>query len=150
MSASESVIVSRIIPWTSATEADWDALYAEQLPRVYNFLRYRVGDGPDAEDLTSETFERAWRREIGAELRDSVLVQRFLFRNPRRIDEMVKGARIYRDLAQTVIRYAIGRQSYGAARRMLLWRFPGLVLRLLFEIPRADTTRHTRGVEPKS
>jgi len=61
MSASESVIVSRMIPWTPATEADWDALYAEQLPRVYNFFRYRVGDGPDAEDLASETFERAWR-----------------------------------------------------------------------------------------
>ena len=28
----------------SATEADWDALYAEQLPRVYNFFRYRFGN----------------------------------------------------------------------------------------------------------
>jgi RNA polymerase sigma-70 factor (ECF subfamily) len=28
---------------------------------VYNFFRYRVGDGPLAEDLTSETFEKAWR-----------------------------------------------------------------------------------------
>ena len=44
-----------------AREADWDALYAEQLPRVYNFFRYRVGDGPVAEDLTSRTFEKAWR-----------------------------------------------------------------------------------------
>jgi hypothetical protein len=23
--------------------ADWDALFAEQLPHVYNFFRYRVG-----------------------------------------------------------------------------------------------------------
>jgi RNA polymerase sigma-70 factor (ECF subfamily) len=43
-----------------AREADWDALYADQLPRVYNFFRYRVGDGPVAEDLTSQTFEKAW------------------------------------------------------------------------------------------
>jgi RNA polymerase sigma-70 factor, ECF subfamily len=29
--------------------------------RVYAYVAYRVGDGPDAEDLTSETFERAVR-----------------------------------------------------------------------------------------
>ncbi len=36
-------------------------VYAEQLPRVYNFFRYRFGDGPLAEDLTAMTFEKAWR-----------------------------------------------------------------------------------------
>ena len=56
----------------SATEADWDALYAEQLPRVYNFFRYRFGNEAVAEDLTSITFEKAWqarnryRRDLGA------------------------------------------------------------------------------------
>ena len=29
--------------------------------RVYAYAAYRVGDGPDAEDVTSETFERAVR-----------------------------------------------------------------------------------------
>ena len=29
--------------------------------RVYAYVAYRVGDGPDAEDITSETFERALR-----------------------------------------------------------------------------------------
>jgi RNA polymerase sigma-70 factor, ECF subfamily len=43
-----------------AREADWDALYADQLPRVYNYFRYRIGGGPVAEDLTSQTFEKAW------------------------------------------------------------------------------------------
>lgn len=43
----------------NASEPDWDALYAEQLPRVYNFLRYRVGSA-DAEDLTSRVFLKAW------------------------------------------------------------------------------------------
>jgi len=28
---------------------------------VYAYVAYRVGDGPDAEDVTSETFERAFR-----------------------------------------------------------------------------------------
>lgn len=51
---------------------DWDAVYTEQLPRVYNYFRYRVGDGPLAEDLTATTFEKAWRgraryrRDLGA------------------------------------------------------------------------------------
>src|SRR3989442_8035169 len=60
--AIESASLGRLISWvTPAREADWDALYVEQLPRVYNFFRFRVGDGPDAEDLTSITFEKAWR-----------------------------------------------------------------------------------------
>jgi RNA polymerase sigma-70 factor (ECF subfamily) len=40
---------------------DWDAVYPAELRRVYNYLRYRVGDGPEAEDLTAATFEKAWR-----------------------------------------------------------------------------------------
>ena len=71
--AVESAVIGRLVGWlTPADEADWDALYADQLPRVYNFFRYRVGDGPVAEDLTSITFEKAWRaryryrRDLGA------------------------------------------------------------------------------------
>ena len=29
--------------------------------RVYAYVAYRIGDGPDAEDVTSEVFERALR-----------------------------------------------------------------------------------------
>jgi len=49
---------ARVAP---AADVDWDVVYSEQLPGVYNFFRYRVGDGPVAEDLTSITFEKAWR-----------------------------------------------------------------------------------------
>jgi len=60
--ANDTVVMSRLWTWViPAREEDWDALYSEQLPRVYNFFRYRVGDGPVAEDLTSLTFEKAWR-----------------------------------------------------------------------------------------
>jgi RNA polymerase sigma-70 factor (ECF subfamily) len=45
---------------TSCAEPDWEAVYAEQLPRVYNFLRYRLGNETLAQDLTSRTFEKAW------------------------------------------------------------------------------------------
>lgn len=44
-----------------AVESDFEAIYREELPRVYNFFRYRVGDDQIAEDLTAETFEKAWR-----------------------------------------------------------------------------------------
>jgi RNA polymerase sigma-70 factor, ECF subfamily len=44
-----------------ATQAvDWDRVYAEQLPRVYNFFRFRVRSQSDVEDLTARTFEKAW------------------------------------------------------------------------------------------
>ena len=57
----EQTMTARIWAWgSSATEADWDAQYAELMPRVYNFFRYRVGPGAPAEDLVSLTFEKAW------------------------------------------------------------------------------------------
>ncbi len=44
-----------------AADLDWEAVYREEMPRIYNFFRYRIGDGSGAEDLTSATFEKAWR-----------------------------------------------------------------------------------------
>lgn len=46
--------------WLAAAEVDWDAAYADQLPRIYNYFRFRLGRDADAEDLTSRTFEKAW------------------------------------------------------------------------------------------
>jgi RNA polymerase sigma-70 factor (ECF subfamily) len=45
----------------SALEIDWEAVYWHQLPRIYNFFRYRLCDDQLAEDMTATTFERAWR-----------------------------------------------------------------------------------------
>jgi RNA polymerase sigma-70 factor (ECF subfamily) len=42
-------------------QVDWETVYAELEPRVYNFFRYRVGDDLLAQDLTAVTFEKAWR-----------------------------------------------------------------------------------------
>src|SRR4030095_502190 len=57
----EQAMPGRLARWISAADPDWDAVYADQLPRVYNFFRYRFGATADAEDLTSRTFEKAWR-----------------------------------------------------------------------------------------
>jgi RNA polymerase sigma-70 factor, ECF subfamily len=59
--AFDQALPGRLARWISASELDWDAVYAEQLPRVYNFFRYRLTEAADAEDLTARTFEKAWR-----------------------------------------------------------------------------------------
>jgi RNA polymerase sigma-70 factor (ECF subfamily) len=58
--ATEGEVLNRPFLGVAAAEPNWDAVYAEQLPRVYNFFRYRLGNETLAEDLTSRTFEKAW------------------------------------------------------------------------------------------
>jgi RNA polymerase sigma-70 factor (ECF subfamily) len=57
----QHAVPDRSMDRLSTDELDWDALYADLAPRVYNYFRYRMGTGTDAEELTSRTFERAWR-----------------------------------------------------------------------------------------
>lgn len=45
---------------TDAPAIDWAVIYADQLPHVYNYFRFRTGDNLLAEDLTAATFEKAW------------------------------------------------------------------------------------------
>ena len=81
--------------------------------------------------------ERTWRAEIGAELRDSVRVQRYLFGQPARIDAMVRGARRYPRFAALFVDYVMGRRSYAAAKTQFLTRFPlvGLKMSLAHFLP---------------
>jgi RNA polymerase sigma-70 factor (ECF subfamily) len=58
--AIESELPNRLFLSVATSEPDWDAVYTEQLPRVFNFFRYRLGNEAHAEDLTSRTFEKAW------------------------------------------------------------------------------------------
>jgi len=46
---------------TKSNGIDWEAVYWEQTPRLYNYFRYRTGDGDAAQDLTAQTMTRAWR-----------------------------------------------------------------------------------------
>ena len=43
------------------SKVDWDRLYWEQSPRLYNFFRYRTGDTEVAKELLSRTMLKAWR-----------------------------------------------------------------------------------------
>jgi RNA polymerase sigma-70 factor, ECF subfamily len=40
---------------------NFEAIYQEFLHRIYNFFLYRFGNHAIAEDLTSATFEKAWK-----------------------------------------------------------------------------------------
>jgi len=75
-------------------------------------------------------YVRAWKREIGAELRDSVLIQRYLFHSAPRMDRVVRGANLRPEFSRLLVDYASGRISYRAARRRMLWHFPRLGPRL--------------------
>jgi flavin-dependent dehydrogenase len=69
--------------------------------------------------------------EIGAELRDSVLIQRFLFSNPRRISRMIRATPRHEAITNLILDYAIGRRTYHAVRRRVLARAPHLALSLI-------------------
>ena len=40
---------------------EWESIYRELLPKVFNYFRYRLNDGFIAEELTATTFEKAWK-----------------------------------------------------------------------------------------
>src|SRR5205823_4741105 len=98
--------------------------------------RLRQGDGAHGRESellparARRAYVRAWRREIGAELRDSVLIQKYLFPSPARMDRVVRAARTRLAFSEILVDYASGRLSYHAARRRLLWHFPRLLPRL--------------------
>ena len=90
----------------------------------------------------AQAFERLWRAEIGAELRDAVLVQRDLLTTPSRIDRLIRAAHGAPTVAALIVRYAMGEVSYSTARRRLLLGSPMAALRL--------TLRHLRGTHRRA
>lgn len=44
----------------SVEDIDWESVVNNELPRLYNYFRYRLGDETVAEDLTSLVLEKAW------------------------------------------------------------------------------------------
>jgi geranylgeranyl reductase family protein len=77
-----------------------------------------------------DAYERAWRREIGAELRDAVLVQKYLFSSHARVANVVNGASASPSLTALILDYFKGHVSYGALRRRMMLRFPMTIVRL--------------------
>jgi geranylgeranyl reductase family protein len=78
-------------------------------------------------------YRRACNDEIGAELRDSVLIQRYLFADRRRITAMINGAERAATATRAIVDFVMGRRSYRSLRRSLLTRSPMLASRLAWE-----------------
>src|ERR1700724_114460 len=52
--------VSDVIPSTDdSAYPDWDSAYLDNVGRLYRLMYHKVGNRPDAEDLTSEVFRAA-------------------------------------------------------------------------------------------
>jgi len=70
-------------------------------------------------------YQEAWDREIGAELRKSVEIQRRLLKDETRVDRIVRAAGRNPVLAGLLARYATGAISHAELKRGMLWRaFP--------------------------
>jgi geranylgeranyl reductase family protein len=76
-------------------------------------------------------YARAVDAEIGAELRDSVLLQRYLFGNRARIARTIRSAPRSRAVTDLLLDFAIGRRSYGEIRRRILLRAPLAAARMI-------------------
>src|SRR6185436_5212709 len=46
----------------SVDDINWDSVVSNELPRLYNYFRYRLGDESVAEELTSVVLEKAWTK----------------------------------------------------------------------------------------
>lgn len=57
----ERAASGRLMEFMENKELNWDAIYANQAPRIYNYFRFRLGRETDVEELTARTFEHAWR-----------------------------------------------------------------------------------------
>ena len=78
-------------------------------------------------------YRRAVDHEIGAELRDSVLIQRYLFADRRRIARVVAGARRAPEITRLILDFAVGGLPYRTLRRRVFSEAPLLGGRLLWE-----------------
>jgi flavin-dependent dehydrogenase len=82
-------------------------------------------------------YRRACEREIGAELRDSVLIQRYLFADRGRIARVIERATRAPASTRLILQFAVGRIGYNELRRRLLMQAPGLAAVMLWERLRA-------------
>jgi flavin-dependent dehydrogenase len=69
-------------------------------------------------------YERLWRREIGAEMRDARFLSRHVFADLSRVGRLVRGVRAYPPVTQMLVDYATGADSYEDVRRRFLLKFP--------------------------
>jgi flavin-dependent dehydrogenase len=78
-------------------------------------------------------YERSWRAEMGAELADAVLIQRYLFARHDRVNRAVRSGSTSPWLIDMILDFMKGSVPYATLRRRILTRLPLAGLRLLRE-----------------
>jgi geranylgeranyl reductase family protein len=76
-------------------------------------------------------YERLWRREIGAEMRDARFLSRYAFADLNRVSRLVRGVRAYPPLAGLLADYASGADTYEGVRRRFVLKFPWIAAKLI-------------------
>jgi flavin-dependent dehydrogenase len=94
----------------------------------------------------AKRYAAACSYEIGSELRDSVLIQRYLFSDRRRIARVIEGAEHERETTRLVLDFAMGRVSYAKLRRTILFRSPRLASRLVWSLLLKNPLRRAAAV----
>lgn len=89
------------------------------------------------------TYRARWKAEIGTELEESVVFQRFFFADGARIDALVDGARGASAMVRAVTGWAAGTASYGDFRRRLVLGHPvvGILLEAILLRKKLEATR---------
>ena len=82
-------------------------------------------DGP-----SPRLYERLWRREIGAEMRDSRFLSRYVFADLGRVGRLVRAVRAHPPVAKLLVDYATGADTYGGVRRRFVLKFPQVAAKL--------------------
>jgi len=92
-----------------------------------------VNTTPGSESSLARRYGRACAREVGTELRDSVLIQQYLFGSRRRIRRVIDGAGRRPATTRLVLDFAMGRIPYSTLRRRLLTSAPTLAAHFVLE-----------------
>jgi flavin-dependent dehydrogenase len=79
----------------------------------------------------ARAYSNACRREFGAELHDSVRVQRFLFSDRRRIARLVRSAQRDPAVGRMIAEYATGTTPYATLKRRAIFQAPLGAARIL-------------------
>jgi geranylgeranyl reductase family protein len=79
-------------------------------------------------------YERLWRREIGAEMRDSRFLSRYVFADLSRVSRMVRAVKAHAAVAELLVDYATGADTYEGVRRRFLLKFPRIGAKLAFHL----------------
>jgi flavin-dependent dehydrogenase len=95
-----------------------------------------LGTAPGSVAGLARRYARAVDHEIGAELRDSVLIQRYLFADRRRIARLIAGAHRAPAITRLIVDFVLGRMTYRALRRRVLASAPLLGGRMAWEYMR--------------